>query len=226
MRLAGLPVDTEEFPGLMLVGGILALQAFLFVLLRVPRISWRAPNQSLSPAQLAARRRVAGPAIGLIVAGLLSLSPLLLAVLAVPAWTLTPIGSSPAPPVPPRFDSPPIPPPAPGLIPLVMTHPHPAAALAAGNLLAPAVLFAQASARMAVAPFIPIIAFGLVSLAFSTTVIVGGWRMRQLKSYGLAIVAAIMAMLPCTFGWILGLPMGIWALVVLMDPIVREGFES
>jgi hypothetical protein len=60
----------------------------------------------------------------------------------------------------------------------------------------------------------------------SCLLIVAGWRMRQLKSYGLATVAAVMAMLPCTIGWILGLPMGIWALVTLLQTDVREAFES
>jgi hypothetical protein len=51
-----------------------------------------------------------------------------------------------------------------------------------------------------------------------------GWRMRQMKSYGLAVVAAILAILPCTFGWFLALPVGIWALVVLQNAEVREAF--
>jgi hypothetical protein len=64
------------------------------------------------------------------------------------------------------------------------------------------------------------------NLAFSVTLIIGGWRMRQAKSYGLAVIAAIVALPPCTFGWILGLPIGIWALLVLMDPEVKAGFEG
>jgi hypothetical protein len=50
--------------------------------------------------------------------------------------------------------------------------------------------------------------------------------MRKLRSYGLVLVAAVLAVVPCTFAWIIGLPMGIWALVVLMDPEVKAGFES
>jgi hypothetical protein len=65
----------------------------------------------------------------------------------------------------------------------------------------------------------------ILNLAFSVLLIVGGWRMRQAKSYGLSMVAAILALLPCSFGWIVGLPMGIWALIVLLDPDVRDGFE-
>jgi hypothetical protein len=66
----------------------------------------------------------------------------------------------------------------------------------------------------------------LVSLPISLTLIIGGWRMRQLKSYGLAMVASILALLPCGIAWLIGLPMGIWALVLLRDPSVRDAFDS
>src|SRR5262249_34964754 len=38
--------------------------------------------------------------------------------------------------------------------------------------------------------------------------------------------AAILAMLPCTPACFVGLPMGIWALFVLLDPKVRAAFEG
>jgi hypothetical protein len=73
---------------------------------------------------------------------------------------------------------------------------------------------------------LPLIALAnLVNFAFSMTLIVGGWRMRKLRSYGLAIAAAWLAVLPCTVGWILGLPMGIWALVTLQNPEVKAWFD-
>ena len=68
--------------------------------------------------------------------------------------------------------------------------------------------------------------FYVINLALSITLIVAGWRMRQLKSYGLSLVGAIIAMLPCTFGWIVGLPMGIWAFSTLQHSEVRAAFES
>jgi hypothetical protein len=120
----------------------------------------------------------------------------------------------------------PVPVPAPGFLPLLMTDPCRTAVLRAGLLAHPVLLAQAGSPRLAVASLIPVLGLALINLAFSTTMIIGGWQMRQLKSHGLAMVAAIMALLPCTFGWILGLPMGIWALVVLMDPAVRDGFES
>ena len=58
-------------------------------------------------------------------------------------------------------------------------------------------------------------------------VLFGGLKMKNLQSYGLAMAAAIMAMLPCTVGWccLLGLPLGIWALIVLMKPEVKAAFR-
>jgi hypothetical protein len=86
---------------------------------------------------------------------------------------------------------------------------------------------AQVDAMPTLAVVLPLIAlFYLVNLAISITLIVAGWRMRQLKSHGLSLVGAILAMLPCTFGWIVGLPMGIWAFSVLQQPEVRQAFQS
>ena len=55
---------------------------------------------------------------------------------------------------------------------------------------------------------------------------VGALRMKDLKSYPFAMTSAILAMLPCSFYMccILGLPFGIWALIVLMKPEVKAEF--
>jgi hypothetical protein len=75
--------------------------------------------------------------------------------------------------------------------------------------------------------WLPIAAIvSILSLAQSATLIIGGWQMRKLRSYGLVFVAAVLAVLPCTFAWVIGLPVGIWSLAVLMDPEVKSGFES
>jgi ABC-type proline/glycine betaine transport system permease subunit len=52
--------------------------------------------------------------------------------------------------------------------------------------------------------------------------------MRQLKGRGLAIAGAILAMIPlftcCCC--VIGLPVGIWALVVLMNAEVKAAFDA
>jgi hypothetical protein len=66
-------------------------------------------------------------------------------------------------------------------------------------------------------------AFGL---AMSVLVLIGALRMHALRSYSLALVASILAMVPCvTPCCVIGLPFGIWALVVLNKPEVRSQFS-
>lgn len=66
--------------------------------------------------------------------------------------------------------------------------------------------------------------FGLLSAAF---VIVGCLCMITVKMRGLAVAAAIVAVIPCLSPLlVLGIPFGIWSLVVLNNPDVREAFES
>ncbi|MCA9147446.1 MAG: hypothetical protein KDB05_31930 [Planctomycetales bacterium] len=57
-------------------------------------------------------------------------------------------------------------------------------------------------------------------------VIFGATRMKQLKNYPLAIAASILAMLPCSACCILGLPVGIWSLVVLCNRDIRDAFRQ
>jgi hypothetical protein len=67
----------------------------------------------------------------------------------------------------------------------------------------------------------------LLTTVPSLLIFAGGWQMRQLESYGLAMISAIMALIPiCTLGFPLGIPIGIWALVVLSRRDVREAFGS
>jgi predicted Zn finger-like uncharacterized protein len=54
-------------------------------------------------------------------------------------------------------------------------------------------------------------------------VIVGASRMKQLKSFGLAMTAAILAM-PCGC-CIAGIPIGIWCLIVINRPEVKDSFS-
>lgn len=73
------------------------------------------------------------------------------------------------------------------------------------------------------------ILFGVIGLAISALVIFGAMKMRTLTNYGLSLASAILAMVPgltcwcCCFG-LPGLPIGIWALVVLLDNNVKQSF--
>ena len=68
---------------------------------------------------------------------------------------------------------------------------------------------------------------GIINLAIAAIngfVIFGAVKMLRLQSYGLAMAASIVAMLPCQCCCVLGLPFGIWALVVLNKPEVKSQF--
>jgi hypothetical protein len=72
------------------------------------------------------------------------------------------------------------------------------------------------------------VVIGLFFIALHALVLVGAMRMRALSSYGLAMAGSIAAMVACSPGCCcclpLGLPFGIWALVVLMDQNVKASF--
>jgi hypothetical protein len=58
--------------------------------------------------------------------------------------------------------------------------------------------------------------------------ILGGWRMYSLRSYGLCVVGAVSAAIPClslSACCGVGEGVGLWALIVLMKPEVREAFR-
>jgi hypothetical protein len=67
----------------------------------------------------------------------------------------------------------------------------------------------------------------VLMLVLNGIVLYGALQMRQLKSFGLAMAAAIIAMIPCATSCccILGLPVGIWALVTLNKPEVKSAFR-
>jgi len=64
-------------------------------------------------------------------------------------------------------------------------------------------------------------------LAVNGIIFFSGLTMRQLKNYQLARIGAALAIIPCLGPcYILGIPFGIWALVVLHKPGVKELFKS
>lgn len=71
------------------------------------------------------------------------------------------------------------------------------------------------------------IVFGIVGIIVGVVILIGAMKMRNLKSHGFAMTAAILAMLPCISPCcLLGLPFGIWALVVLLKPEVKAAFSA
>jgi hypothetical protein len=66
-----------------------------------------------------------------------------------------------------------------------------------------------------------------VSLAVGGVIIVGCQKMMKLESYGWSMAACILSMIPCLAPCCLvGLPVGIWGLVVLNDPAVKSAFRA
>jgi hypothetical protein len=68
---------------------------------------------------------------------------------------------------------------------------------------------------------------GVISLlvaAVNGFVLFGAIKLLRLQNYGLVVAAVIVAMLPCQCCCLLGLPFGIWALVVLNKPEVKSHF--
>ena len=67
---------------------------------------------------------------------------------------------------------------------------------------------------------------GVIALALNALTLYAAWQMRQLRSWGLSLTGAILAMLPCTPCCIIGLPIGIWAVIVLIDNEVKAAFAG
>ena len=67
---------------------------------------------------------------------------------------------------------------------------------------------------------------GVFKLLIDLLTIYAGLEMRKLQHWTVCLAGSIGAMLPCTFCCILGLPMGIWALIVLLDDDVKRVFDG
>jgi hypothetical protein len=67
---------------------------------------------------------------------------------------------------------------------------------------------------------------GLVGLVIAGVIIFGGLKMRSGESYNLAMAASVLAMIPlCSPCCILGLPIGIWAIITLRKDEVKNNFR-
>ncbi len=67
----------------------------------------------------------------------------------------------------------------------------------------------------------------VIGVILSCLVLYGAIQMKKLASYGWAMTACILALVPCTSPCcLLGLPIGIWALVVLLKPEVKAALKQ
>lgn len=70
------------------------------------------------------------------------------------------------------------------------------------------------------------VVFSIIGIVIGGVILFGALKMKNLESYGLAMTAAVMAMVPCISPCcLLGLPVGIWALVTLNDAGVKAAFR-
>jgi hypothetical protein len=70
------------------------------------------------------------------------------------------------------------------------------------------------------------ISIKILGIAVSVFILFGALRMQKLSGHGLAMAAAIISMIPCFSPCcVLGLPFGIWALIVLSKPEVKSQFN-
>lgn len=71
---------------------------------------------------------------------------------------------------------------------------------------------------------------GVAAAGFGTLlgvlIIFGAMKMKKLESYSLAVTASIISILPCSICCVVGVPIGIWALVVLSKPEIRSSFKG
>ena len=72
--------------------------------------------------------------------------------------------------------------------------------------------------------------YGLLSVAInvagSAFLIWAALQMLKLRGHTLAVVASAIAMIPCWGCCCLGVPVGIWTLVVLLNPEVKAAFDQ
>lgn len=67
---------------------------------------------------------------------------------------------------------------------------------------------------------------GILGLIGAAVIIMGALKMKKLESHGLSMTASILAMIPCLSSCcLIGLPVGIWCMIVLMKPEVKSAFH-
>jgi serine/threonine protein kinase len=171
-----------------------------------------------------ARRQVKGPAIGLILAGSFNLISLALTLLAA-AWGIgfIPVSRTELHASDERFLQLPVAPPGSNRF---------GAPLCAVPILAAHfgldLVLAQAASEQPPAKLLWAVAMATIVaiwVAVGIFTIIGAIKMRRLELYPLVVIATVTAMLPWSPGCLIGLPCGIWALVVLSRAEIRVAFK-
>ena len=85
--------------------------------------------------------------------------------------------------------------------------------------------FVEGKSTFAEATFLSIV-IAICSLVSGIILVLGAARMFDLQSYGIALIAAVVAILPCAIGFPISLPFGIWALIVVLRHDVRNSFAD
>ncbi len=201
--------DVRIGTGLMVLGSIIVFQGVLFLAYRAafgshgeakPRGPEESSQEDLEPADV--RRQVAVPGMGLMIAGFLGIGFCLLSVLvAIMAYNSTATHKE------------------------INRHSMETASLDIAPLLAQAAA-PQPMASMPLWIIVVPLVVCTVQIPSSILLILGGSKMRRLETYGLAVTAGIVALLPTGPVWIISLPVGIWALIVLANGDVQDAFRK
>ena len=67
---------------------------------------------------------------------------------------------------------------------------------------------------------------GIIGLIMAVVILLGALKMKKLENFSFAMTASVIAMVPCISPCcLIGLPIGIWALVMLNKPEVKSAFR-
>ena len=67
----------------------------------------------------------------------------------------------------------------------------------------------------------------ILGIALAGFLVYGALQMKALENYTMAVMASVIAMIPCLSPCcVIGLPAGIWALVILLKPEVKAAFAK
>jgi hypothetical protein len=75
------------------------------------------------------------------------------------------------------------------------------------------------------APLLEACGLGVPTLIIYPLALLAASRMKKLQSHRLAMTSAILVMLPCSPAFLFGIPVGLWAVMVLQDEGVKRAFE-